>query len=115
MVRKILEEKIITIPEVKEILDRLMNQLGKEFFDTFQEATLNFCGRFAKVEPNKVESLRKMLMKDYDLDAHYSAMIINIFPETVEELRVIFEKHPKFGKLSDEELQEIVLKIQDLK
>lgn len=114
MGRKILDEKIVTIPEVKDILEKLMEQIGEEYFDTFQLSTLEFAKRFAKVDVKKVEPIRKMLINDYGLDEHYSTIIFNIMPQTMNELRIILEKHPKFGKFDNATLSEMLLKVHDL-
>ncbi|MHA1729046.1 MAG: hypothetical protein ACTSWY_09965 [Promethearchaeota archaeon] len=114
MVRKILEEKKISIPEVKKILENLEAKIGIENFDTFQESTLQYAKMFSKVtDLKKVEKIKKMLMSDYNLDESYAIMIINILPNTVEELSVIFEKDLKLSKLSNDDLQEMIYKIKD--
>ena len=112
MVRKVLDQKILSIPEVKQILEAIPN--GEESFDSFQDGTLKYARLFSKLDVEKVTAIKKMLMKDYALDEDYAIMVINIFPTYVEELRVIFEKDLKASKLSDKELEDIVKKIHEL-
>ena len=113
--RKILEEKLISIPEVKDILTKLENNIGKENFDSFQESTLDYAQMFSKIDDlKKVEKIKKMLSTDYNLDEEFTIMVINILPNSVEELRVIFEKDLNASKISDDDLQELIYKIQDL-
>ncbi|MCP4762668.1 MAG: hypothetical protein GY870_12885 [archaeon] len=112
--RKIKDSKVISIPEVKDILEKLATNIGKENFDSFQESTLEFCNVFSKVEVNKADKIRKMLKNDYKLEDEIAVIVINILPNTIEELRVIFEKDLILSKLSDDDLQEMVYKVQDL-
>jgi DNA-directed RNA polymerase subunit F len=115
VVRKKLEEKIISIPEVKKILEKLEKKIGVDNFDSFQSATLAYSKNFSKLDDlKKVDKIKKMLRKDYDLDENYVVMVINVLPNTVNELRVIFEKDLKASKLSDDNLQEMLYKIQDI-
>ena len=114
MVRKILEKRIVTVPEVKEILEKLEKNIGKESFDSFQEYTMEYAKAFAKIDGKAAEKIHNMLKNDYQIEEDYIAMVINIMPRTVEELRMIFEKYPKVAKSKDSDLQEILYKIQDL-
>ena len=115
MVRKKLEEKIISIPEVKKILEKLEKKIGQDNFDSFQAATLAYSKNFSKLDDlKKVDKIKKMLKKEYDLDIPYIIMVVNILPTTVSELRVIFEKDLKASKFSNDQLQEMLYKIQDI-
>lgn len=114
MVRKILEEKIVSVPEVKEILSNLEKQIGREQFDSFQEATIEYAETFAKVNAKKGLKIKKMLMKDYNMSEQQAIIVVNIIPNSIEELRTIFEKDVKMSKLKNDELQEMIYKIQDL-
>ncbi|MBN2155729.1 MAG: hypothetical protein JW776_06780 [Candidatus Lokiarchaeota archaeon] len=113
MVRKILEKKIVSIPEVMEVLEDLHKKRKGEF-DSFQESSLIYARTFSKVDHKKVEKIKSMLMKTYDLDEEHAIQVINIMPGTVEELRVIFEKDLKSSKLGNKELNDIINKLHDL-
>ena len=109
MVRKKLEEKIISIPEVKKILEKLEKKIGVDNFDSFQSATFSYSKNFSKLDDlKKVDKIKKMLRKDYDLDEPYIIMVVNILPTTVSEMRVIFEKDLKASKFTNDNLQEML-------
>ena len=113
MVRKILEKKVITIPEVLKVLEDLHKKRKGEF-DSFQESSLIYAKTFSKVPVKKIAKIKKMLMKDYSLDESLAIQIINILPSTIEELRTIFEKDLKASKLEDKDLNNLINKLHDL-
>ncbi|MHA1112072.1 MAG: hypothetical protein ACTSRE_13270 [Promethearchaeota archaeon] len=113
MVRKILEKKTMTIPEVLEVLEDL-NKKRKGEFDSFQESSLIYARTFSKVSTKKVDKIKKMLMKNYKLDEAHAIQVINILPSTIEELRVLFEKDLKASKLDDKQLNDLLNKLHDL-
>ena len=98
MVRKVLEKKTMTIPEVLEVLEDLHKKRNGEF-DSFQENSLIYARTFAKIPTTKIDKIKKMLMKSHNLDEFLAIQIINLLPATREELRVIFEKlkNMRFG------------------
>ena len=113
MVRKILEKKTMTVPEVLETLEDLYKKRKGEF-DSFQENSLIYARTFSKVPAKKVDKIKKMLMKSYKLDEQHAIQVINILPSTIEELRVIFEKDLKASKLEDKALNDLLNKLHDL-
>jgi DNA-directed RNA polymerase subunit F len=113
MVRKILEKKIISIPEVLEVLEDLHKKRKGEF-DSFQESSLIYAKTFSKVSAKQVPKIKDMLMKTYGLDEDHAIQVINILPTTVEELRVIFEKDLKASKLEKKDLLDLLNKLHDL-
>lgn len=113
MVRKILEKKTISIPEVLEVLEDLHKKRHGEF-DSFQESSLIYAKTFSKVSVKKVPKIKKMLMDTYGLDESLSIQIINLLPSTPEELRVIFEKDLTASKLDNKALNDLINKLHDL-
>lgn len=113
MVRKVLEKKTMTIPEVLEVLEDLHKKRKGEF-DSFQESALIYARTFSKVPVKKIGKIKKMLMNSYKLDESQAIQIINILPSTIEELRVILEKDLKASKLEDKELNNLINKLHDL-
>ncbi len=113
MVRKILEKKTMTIPEVLEVLEDLHKKRKGEF-DSFQESCLIYARTFSKIPVKQVGKIKKMLMKSYKLDEEHAIQVINILPSTIEELRVLFEKDLKASKLTDKDLNDLINKLHDL-
>jgi len=116
MVRKILEEKLISVPEVKQILDTVGARLQKldKNFDAFQQASSEYANAFAKMTAEAAQKVEKMLMTDYNMDASHAIQMVNIDPSTPQEARVVLEKDLKLKSLPDNELVIMIQKIKDL-
>ena len=84
MPRKGLKEKILTVPEVKRILERV----GEENLDQFQRRAFDYTAKFSKIEAKAAKKLVKGLMRDFDLEETESVQIVNCMPESIEETRV---------------------------
>ncbi|MHA1562116.1 MAG: hypothetical protein ACTSPA_08320 [Promethearchaeota archaeon] len=117
MVKKILKEEMVSIPEVKEIMEELFEKMDKiESIqpDPFQEATYEYVHNFSKMNADVAKNIIKMLVKDYSMDIEYAIQIVNIDPTYHQELRVILEKDPTFRNLTNEELVIMIQKVKDL-
>lgn len=84
MSRKPIEDKPLTIPQVKQLLE----SLGEENLDQFQRRTLDYTAKFIKTSPEDAETVVQKLMKDFELDLYEAVEIVNCMPESVEEIRV---------------------------
>jgi DNA-directed RNA polymerase subunit F len=116
MVRKIIEEKLISIPEVKLILDTVYERLKKlkKDWDPFQLATYQYVNTFSKMSSDAAKKIIKMLTVDYGMDLSHAIQVVNIDPTSPKEVRAIFEKDPKLRALNDKELTIMIQKIKDL-
>lgn len=117
MVKKIIKEELISIPEVKEIMEDLferMEKLDSLSPDPFQEATYEYVHNFSKMSREIAKKVIKMLQKDYSLDLNFAIQVANIDPNYSQELRVILEKDPTLRDLSDDDLNIMIQKIRDL-
>ncbi|WP_457556914.1 hypothetical protein [Candidatus Harpocratesius sp.] len=116
MVKKILEEKKISIPEVKEILDKVYAQMEKleTPVDPFTEATYEYCHNFSKMPADVARNVINMLKDEYDMDDSHAIQIVNIDPNYPQEVRVILEKDPVLRDLSDEDIVIMIQKIREL-
>ena len=116
--RKI-DEKTVSIPEVKEIMENVKDQLlqidSDEGMSHFQEITYNYVNKFAKYEAKTAKKVIKLLMEKYDIEEIYSINIVNIDPKTVPELRIILEKSFTGKTLTDDQLEIIIEEIEELK
>jgi DNA-directed RNA polymerase subunit F len=116
--RKI-NEKTVSIPEVKELMENVKDHLQKidseEGMSHFQEITYSYVNKFAKYGSKTAAKVKKLLMEKHDIEEIYSINVINIDPQTVPELKIIFEKSFAGKTMSDEQLQEILYQIEDLK
>ena len=116
--RKI-DEKTVSIPEVKEIMENVKDQLldidSEEGMSHFQEITYNYVNKFAKFDAKTAKKIKKLLMEKYEIEEIYAINILNIDPQTVLELRVILEKSFTGKTLTDKQLQELLYQIEDIK
>ncbi len=80
---KPLKEKILTLPEVKEILE----SLGEENLDQFQRRTLDYATKFSKIDSKSARELVKKLVEEHGLEEEEAVQIVNCMPESIEELR----------------------------
>lgn len=84
MARRPLRERMLTVPEVKKMLDLI----GEEKLDQFQRRTFDYASKFSKMDEAKVETLLKTLVEQYGLEEEEAIQIINCMPQSLEELRV---------------------------
>jgi len=92
MARKLLQEKIVTNSEAKEILEKVKEEdLGE-----FQRRTLDYARRFSKIPPNQAEKLVDELSSKLQLDRNDAIQIVNSLPKTIEELRAVLTVKGRF-------------------
>jgi len=116
--RKI-DEKSVSIPEVNKIMKDIKEQIEgidpEEGLSHFQEITFNYVNKFAKLSAKDAVKIKNFLMDKYNIEEIYTINIVNIDPKTVPELRMILEKSYAGKSLSDDQLQEILYQIEELK
>ena len=84
MPKKAIKEHVVTIPEVKKILE----SIGEEHLDQFQRRSLDYAAKFSKVDISVGEELVKKLTDEFGLEEEEAIQIINCMPESIEEIRV---------------------------
>jgi DNA-directed RNA polymerase subunit F len=113
------DEKSVSIPEVKKIMEDVKEKMTEirpeEGMSHFQEITYNYVNNFAKISQKEALKIKNFLMDKYKIEEIYAINIINVNPQTVPELRTILEKSYEGKSLNDEELQEILYSIEELK
>jgi len=77
-------EKLLTLPEVKEILE----SMDESQLDQFQRRTLNFLSKFSKIEAKNAVKVVQKLVEDFEVTPEEAVQIVNCMPKTVEELRI---------------------------
>ncbi len=101
MPRKIIEERPLTIPEVKKLLEDLGPEAGGDFFIR----TYDYVSKFAKIGPEAGELVKK-LVEEVGLTEEEAVQIVNCMPETEDELRVFLAGKVAF--YSREKLRKIL-------
>ncbi|MEM2761048.1 MAG: RNA polymerase Rpb4 [Nitrososphaerales archaeon] len=77
------KKTIITIPEVKDILDKA----SPETMDQIQRWTHDYVTKFSKIDGKKAKKMKEKLMQECSLAETEAAEIVNIMPTSIEELR----------------------------
>ncbi|OLS12900.1 MAG: RNA polymerase Rpb4 [Promethearchaeota archaeon CR_4] len=114
MPRKILDRRLISLAEVKQILEEKAQVLSSEDMDVYQQATLDYSKKFTKTSVEQAKKIIQLLRNDFNVPETYAIMVANILPTSVYELRTIFEKESALKKLDDGMLQTIISKIDDI-
>ncbi len=78
-----MKKTIISIPEVKEILDNA----NTETMDQIQRWTHDYVTKFAEIHPEKAKKMKEKLIQECSLTEREAVEIINIMPTSIEELR----------------------------
>jgi len=84
MPRKALKEKMLTVPEVKQLLE----SIGEENLDQFQRRALDYTAKFGKIDAKFAKRLVKGLVEKFELDEEEAVQMVNCMPESIEEIRV---------------------------
>jgi DNA-directed RNA polymerase subunit F len=92
MPKKIMEEKLLTLPEVKEILTKRGedDELGY-----IQRVTLDYTMKFAAADKDNARKLVSELISKFDfVDENIAVQVVNAMPTSIPELKVfVTEKH----------------------
>lgn len=78
-----MKKTVITLPEVKEILDKAK----PENMDQIQRWTHDYVTKFAKIDGRQAKKIREKLVQECSLTETEAAEIVNIMPTGIEELR----------------------------
>lgn len=84
MPRRMIKERAITLPEVKEILE----SIGEEKLDQLQRRSLDHASKFSKVDATTARKLVNGLIEKFELEEAEAVQLVNCMPESVTEIRV---------------------------
>ncbi|HEY9490794.1 MAG TPA: RNA polymerase Rpb4 [Nitrososphaeraceae archaeon] len=79
----IIKKEVITLPEVKEILERVK----PDDMDQIQRWTYDYVGKFAKTNSKMAQKMVKQLVEQCELKEEEAVEVVNIMPTSLEELR----------------------------
>lgn len=102
MPRKPLKEQILTVAQVKKLLE----SMGEEKLDQLQRRSLDYASKFSRIDPEKAALLVKNLMEKFELEKEEAVQLVNCMPESIEEIRVFLAGGRKIVETS--KLQEIL-------
>ena len=83
MPKRVLKERPLTVPQVKEALEAI----GEEQLDQFQRRSLDYASKFSRIGARKAEELVKELTERFELEELEAVQLVNCMPESVEEIR----------------------------
>ncbi len=101
--KNIIESEPIPGVEVKEILEEFSedNELNYE-----QNITLNHLARFRRYSLEDSEEIVAKLQEEFNLRPKVAVHIVDLVPEDLADLRLIFAKEP--SKVDNEEMKKIL-------
>jgi DNA-directed RNA polymerase subunit F len=79
----IIKKEIITLPQVKEILEIVK----PDEMDQIQRWTFDYVGKFAKTDSRKGQKMVKQLIEKCELKEEEAVEVVNVMPKSLEELR----------------------------
>jgi len=79
------KEKMLTLPQVKKLLE----SMDEGSLDQFQRRTHDYVSKFSKVDAETAEKLVQKLVAEFGLEGEEAVQVVNCMPESIEELRVI--------------------------
>lgn len=105
--KEILESKPLSIPEVRELLERI-EESNKDFeMTTQQRIVYEYVKKFSKIAPDKAREMLEELSK-LGLPREICVKIVDIMPEDLDDLRTILGKS---SYAADKNLLENILEI----
>jgi DNA-directed RNA polymerase subunit F len=101
--KEIIESEPISGAEVKKIIEDFSenNELNYE-----QNITLNHLARFKRYSVEDAEEIIEKLQDEFDLRPKVAVHIVDLVPEDLADLRLIFAKEPK--QVDKEEMEKIL-------
>jgi DNA-directed RNA polymerase subunit F len=104
IVKEVLSEELLTLPEVKDILHGIMEERVKNEEELGYELrkAINHAEMFSKTSPEKARELVNKLLDLDKMKPEIAIRIADIMPQTRDELRTLYAKE-RFT-LTDEEL-----------
>ncbi|MBN2110150.1 MAG: RNA polymerase Rpb4 family protein [Methanosarcinaceae archaeon] len=113
IVKEILSEEMLTLPEVKGVLHDIMEEHlnnGEELGYELRKA-INHADMFSKSSPEKSRELVNKLLELEKMKPEIAIRIADIMPQTRDELRSLYAKE-RFT-LSDRELDQMLEMVEE--
>ncbi|MFB6469801.1 MAG: RNA polymerase Rpb4 [Vulcanisaeta sp. AZ3] len=105
MVKRIINSEDISMAEALRIIEEKVVSSGVTN-DEFINNTLDYLRKFSKVDPDKAKELVLELMKKFGLTRLTAIQIVNIMPQTVDELRMLLSTERR--EFSDNDIEEMI-------
>lgn len=105
------KERPVTLAEVLEILERQKKRGDLEYG---QRLTYDYAQKFAKLDAKKARQLMEELLKLGNIHEHQAVALVDLMPETEEDIQLIFAKErTRLGKEDIKKLLELIDKYRE--
>jgi DNA-directed RNA polymerase subunit F len=101
--KEVIESEPMPSSEVKEILEEFADENELNYA---QNVTLNHLARFKRYSADDAKEIYVKLQEDFGLRNKVAAHIVDLVPEDLADMRLIFAKEPT--KTSKEEMEKIL-------
>ncbi|MFH1821731.1 MAG: RNA polymerase Rpb4 family protein [Methanobacteriota archaeon] len=101
--KRVVKEKPVPLSEVLGILEKTKKEGELEYW---QRLTYDYAQKFAKPKLIKAKELMEELLKVEKIREHQAVAIVDLMPETKEDIELIFSKERT--KLEDDEVKKIL-------
>ncbi len=96
----------VSLPEVKEILDKVWDA-REEDLETTQRSIRDYVRKFSKMNADKARELVRFLVEEIGISEKHAIQLVNVVPLSKDEIRVfLFKDYP----LLTGEKQDAILK-----
>ncbi len=102
--RGTVSERPVTLAEVLEILEKMKKE--REELGYEQRLAYDYAQKFSKLKGKEARELVSELMGAVDLRENQAVLLVDLMPETKEEVELILAKERR--KLSDEEIKKVL-------
>ncbi|ADN49939.1 RNA polymerase Rpb4 family protein [Vulcanisaeta distributa] len=106
MVKRIINSEDIPMAEALRILEEKLLSANPSITDEVVNNTLDYLRKFSKVGPDKARELISELMKRFGLARLTTIQIVDLMPQTADELRVLLGAEKR--EFSDKDVEEIL-------
>lgn len=96
-------ERPVTLAEVLEILEK---QKKRGELDYGQRLTYDYAQKFAKLDIKKARELVNELLKFGNIREHQAIALVDLMPETKEDIQLIFAKERT--RLEEDDIQKLL-------
>lgn len=103
MPRKIIDQRPVSIAEVKTVLERR----NEAELDQFQKRTLDYATKFSKISGEEALKLVEKLMAEFSISRSEAVQLVNCMPSSIEECRA-FLQYGKRKLITTRELEELL-------
>jgi DNA-directed RNA polymerase subunit F len=101
--KRVVKEKPVTLAEVLETLEKAKKRGELEYW---QRLTYDYAQKFSKLEPSEAKELVGELLKLEKIKEHQAVAIVDLMPQTKEDIELIFAKERT--RLEEDDIRKIL-------